>query len=102
MFKTGLICRKTSGKDNGKICIVLESEKDKSFVFVEGEVKRKKYNIAHLEPVGYAEIDKDAPHDEVLKVIEAAGFKIKKNKNNILRKKFIKKQKNEDGTRSRK
>ena len=75
MFKTGLICRKTAGEEKGRICIVLERQEN--IVLVDGDVKRKKCNILHLEPVAYTEIKKDAPHEEVLKVLEAAGFKVK-------------------------
>ncbi|OYT41535.1 50S ribosomal protein L14e [Candidatus Pacearchaeota archaeon ex4484_26] len=72
MFKTGLICKKTAGLDKGKFCIVLERKKN--FAIIDGEC-RGKCNIKHLEPVSFAEIKKNASHEEILKVLEVAGFK---------------------------
>ncbi|MBU2496441.1 MAG: 50S ribosomal protein L14e [Nanoarchaeota archaeon] len=76
MFKTGLICKKIAGKEKGKVCIVLKMEKD--YVIVDGDCRKRKCSIKHLEPLSFAEIKRDAPHDEVMKVLEAAGFKSKK------------------------
>lgn len=75
MFKTGLICRKISGTEKGGICVVLERQKD--FVIIDGDVKKRRCNISHLEPIAFTDIEKDASHEEVLKVLEASGFKIK-------------------------
>ncbi len=88
MFKTGLICRKISDK---KIGIVLE--KKKNTVLLDGELKKKYYNINHLEPAGFADIKKDASHEEVLKVLEAVGFKVKWQKKSKRKNKNKEKQK---------
>ena len=69
MFKQGIICRKIGGNEIG---IVLE--KKKNTVLVDGTMKKKYYNVNHLEPVSYVEIKKDVSHEEVLRILQAAGF----------------------------
>ena len=91
MFKTGLICKKNSGKEKEKICIVLDKQKD--YVVIDGECRKRKCNIKHLEPLAFAEISKDASHEEVMEILEAAGFKNKSGKKEKLRKKWNKKHK---------
>lgn len=76
MFKRGVICKKVVGSKKG-IGIVLKV--GKNYVLLDGEIKKKKYNINHLEPIGYAEI-KDESKEELLKLIEASGFKISSKK----------------------
>ena len=49
MIDIGRICVKTAGKDAGKPVVVVE-QVDNSFVIIDGQVKRKRCNIKHLEP----------------------------------------------------
>ena len=80
MFKPGLICRKTAGQEKGRACIVIDV-KD-SLATIDGYVKKRKCNIQHLEPIGSTELPKGAEHDDIIKLLEASGFK-----NNEIKKK---------------
>lgn len=48
IFTKGRVCMKLAGRDAGKACVVVESVDDK-FVVVDGETRRRKVNVAHLE-----------------------------------------------------
>ena len=50
MFETGRICIKIAGRDAGNICIVIDKI-DENYVLIDGNVRRRKCNIAHLEPL---------------------------------------------------
>ena len=49
VFDVGRVCTKTTGKDAGKKCAVVEVI-DQNYVLVDGDVKRKRCNIKHLKP----------------------------------------------------
>lgn len=51
IFEPGRVCVKIAGREAGKYCAVLEVV-DEKYVVVEGpEVRRRKTNIVHLEPL---------------------------------------------------
>lgn len=51
IFEPGRVCVKIAGREAGKHCAVLEV-KDANYVVVEGpEVRKRKTNVAHLEPL---------------------------------------------------
>ncbi len=51
LIEPGRVCIKTAGREAGKYCIVLEVV-DKNFVIVQGpKVRKRKCNVAHLEPL---------------------------------------------------
>lgn len=49
IFEVGRICVKLAGRDAGRKCVIVE-ELDNLYVLVDGDVRRKKVNINHLEP----------------------------------------------------
>ncbi len=61
MIDTGRVCMKIAGKDAGKIVVVVDKINEK-FVIIDGNVKRKRCNITHLEPL-----------QEVLKIRKGAS-----------------------------
>jgi large subunit ribosomal protein L14e len=77
MLEIGQVCLKTAGREAGKYCVVIDII-DKDFVMITGpksitKVKRRKCNIAHLEPVPIKiEIAKNATDEEVIKAYEKA------------------------------
>ena len=79
MFDIGRLCIKTAGREAGKYCVVL-SKIDDNFVLVTGprsltQVKRRKCNILHLEPLKETlNIKADASDDEVMKAYEEASL----------------------------
>ena len=50
IFEVGRICVKLAGRDAGRKCVIVE-ELDNHYVLVDGDVRRKKVNICHLEPL---------------------------------------------------
>ena len=77
MLEIGRVCVKLAGRDAGKTAVIVDILKE-PFVLIDGEVRRRKCNIKHLEPLEKTiEIKKNASHTEVLK---ALGLKEAKKK----------------------
>lgn len=67
MFEIGRVCIKTAGRDAKKYCLVIDTIDDK-FVMIDGLTRRRKCNIAHLEPLEkVVKIKKNAPHNDIIK-----------------------------------
>jgi large subunit ribosomal protein L14e len=49
IFEKGRVCVKIAGRDAGRKCVVVENHGN--FVTVDGDVRRKKVNVKHLEPL---------------------------------------------------
>ena len=80
MVEVGKLCVKLAGRDAGKKCVVVEVL-DKNFVMVDGETRRRKCNIIHLEPLGEKlKIKSKASHDSVVKAFKEIGIEIKESK----------------------
>ena len=80
MFEIGTVCVKLAGREAGKICAVVDVV-DEHFVLVDGEVRRKKCNLKHLEPLGKKiDLSKEMSHEEVIAAIKAAGIMLKEQK----------------------
>lgn len=80
MFELGRLCIKTAGRDAGKKAIIINII-DKKYVMIDGETRRRKCNIAHLEPLDKViKINKDAPHEDVKKEFSKLGLKVKDTK----------------------
>ncbi|MBL7051642.1 MAG: 50S ribosomal protein L14e [Nanoarchaeota archaeon] len=70
MIEVGRVCIKIAGRDAGKLGVVVEVLDDK-FVMIDGEVRRRKISIKHIEPVNRkVEIKNKASHEEVLKALD--------------------------------
>ena len=75
----GRMCVKVAGREAGKICCIVK-KLDQNFVLVTGPrdvtaVKRRKCNIAHLEPLlETVKIPPEASDAEVLKAYQEAGL----------------------------
>ena len=50
IFNKGRMCVKLAGRDAGLKCVIVE-EVDKAFVVVDGQTRRRKVNVYHLEPL---------------------------------------------------
>jgi large subunit ribosomal protein L14e len=69
MYKVGTVCLKIAGRDAGKQCVVVEPMKD-GMVVVEGETRRRKCNVRHLEPMGKdVSVKEGASHADVMKAL---------------------------------
>jgi large subunit ribosomal protein L14e len=79
MIEIGRVCMKTRGREAGKKCVVVDLI-EKNFVLVTGPekisgVKRRRCNIAHLEPLSdRIDIDRRADDEEVIKGLEESGL----------------------------
>jgi len=71
----GRVCRKVKGKEAGKYCVIVEKP-EKNFVLIDGkDVKRKKTNIKHLEPLPVVlKIKKNASTKTIENALEKEGF----------------------------
>ncbi|MBS3098196.1 50S ribosomal protein L14e [Candidatus Woesearchaeota archaeon] len=80
MIEIGRLCLKIAGKESGKKCVIVDVIDD-SYVMVDGDVKRKRCNIKHLEPLeGTIKIEKNASHDMVVKEFKKLAIEIKESK----------------------
>ena len=78
MVEIGRLCIKTAGRDSGQFCAVI-SIIDKNNVIVDGNVRRKKCNLNHLEFLDkILKIKEKATSDEVGKALEKEGINILK------------------------
>jgi large subunit ribosomal protein L14e len=69
-MEIGQLCVKLAGRDAGRVCVVVD-QVDKNLVLVDGNVRRRKCNVVHLEPLADTiKIKKGASHSDV-----AAEFK---------------------------
>jgi large subunit ribosomal protein L14e len=79
MIEVGRVCTKVQGRESGKKCIVVD-QIEKNFVLVTGPekisgVKRRRCNVAHLEPhPSKLKIRKRAEDEEVIKALEESGL----------------------------
>lgn len=77
MFTVGRVCLKKAGRDAGKFCIVIE-ELENGYVIIDGQTRRKKCNVQHLEPTKKtAKISEKAESEEVKKALEKQGITVK-------------------------
>ncbi len=78
MFEIGRLCIKNSGRDAGEYCVVVNIIDD-NFVLIDGNTRRKKCNIKHIEPLNKViKIKKNAPREEIHKMFVSLKLNIKK------------------------
>ena len=76
----GRICVKLNGREAGRTCAIV-NQLDNNFVLIDGNVKRRKCNIDHLEFTDKViSLKKDASTSEVLEAMKKAGVKTLKDK----------------------
>ena len=76
MIEVGRICMKIAGRDAGKKAVVIESM-DSNFVMIDGETRRRKCNIMHLEPLdAKLDIKKGESHANVVKAFKKINIEI--------------------------
>lgn len=76
MIEVGRVCVKTLGREAGRRCVVVDII-DQNFVIIDGDVKRRRCNIKHLEPLPIKlNIKPGADTVEVVKAMVEAGIPI--------------------------
>lgn len=74
----GRICVKIAGRDAGKRCIIVDIL-DENYVLIDGNTRRKKCNISHLEPTEKVlDVKKGASHEDVVKLFETEKLDYRK------------------------
>ena len=80
MMNVGRICIKTAGRDAGKKCVIVE-EIDSTYVFIDGQTRRRKCNVNHLEPLSETiKIKAKATHNDVVSAFKKLEIEITETK----------------------
>jgi len=83
MMEIGRVCMKIAGRDAGKLCAIVEIV-DKNYVLIDGQTRRRKCNVDHLEPLmKVLDISKGASHEDVVSALtglEGVSVKAKSSK----------------------
>lgn len=94
-MEVGQLCVKIAGRDAGKKCVVVDIL-DNNFVLIDGETRRRKCNILHIEPLEQTvDVKKGASHELVAKALESLGITSRntKQKKAAKRRKHLRKKK---------
>ena len=76
IFEVGRLCVKIAGRDARRTCVVVEAMGN-GYVVVDGDVRRKKVNVRHLEPLDRTvELKAKADHAVVAKAFEKLGLSV--------------------------
>ena len=74
VMEMGRVCVKLAGHEAGKRCVIVEVLDDTNVVISGPGVKRRRCNIAHLEPTDKKlDTQKGASDEEIKRALEAAG-----------------------------
>lgn len=75
--EAGRLCIKTSGREAGRYCVIID-KKDSNFVVIDGQVKRRKCNISHLIVLEQKiDVKKDASTADIIKKLKAINIEVK-------------------------
>jgi large subunit ribosomal protein L14e len=76
LFEVGRLVVKIAGRDAGKTAAVVD-KLDEAFVLIDGQTRRRKCNIKHLEPLPQIiKIKKGASHAEVKSEFKKLGLEV--------------------------
>lgn len=76
MVKVGQVALKIAGRDAGELAVVV-SILDKNHVLVDGNVRRRKCNLSHLEFLGKeVKVKEGANTNDVRKSLKDTGFSV--------------------------
>ncbi len=66
MMEIGRLCTKVAGREAGRKCVIVYVI-DKNYVLIDGDVRRKRCNVMHLEPLkDVIKINKNESHDKIV------------------------------------
>ncbi len=76
MIEIGRLCVKIAGRDSRRKCVIVDVI-DNNFVLVDGDVRRRKCNIDHLELLDEViEIAKKASHEDIISAFKKLKFPV--------------------------
>ena len=80
MIEIGRLCLKIAGRDAGLKCIIVEVIDD-NFVTIDGQTRRRKCNIKHIEPLDQViKLKAKASHADVVSEFKKLKIDIKERK----------------------
>ncbi len=80
MYEIGRLCVKIAGRDSRLKCLIIDILEG-NFVMIDGQTRRKKCNIKHLEPLEKVlKIKKNASHSEVADALKKEGIEVTETK----------------------
>ena len=80
MIEVGRLCVKIAGRDAGLKCVIVEVL-DKNFVMIDGQTRRRKCNMLHLEPLDETiKIKAKASHADIVSEFKKLKIEIKEKK----------------------
>ncbi|MFH1072971.1 MAG: 50S ribosomal protein L14e [Nanoarchaeota archaeon] len=80
LHEIGRICIKIAGRDAGKRCAIVEVYEG-NIVLIDGETRRRKCNIKHLEPLAETiPVKKGASHADIIAEFKKIGIEIAERK----------------------
>jgi len=80
MIEIGRLVVKISGRDAGGKAVIIDVIDD-NYVLIDGQVRRRKCNIKHIEPLELVvKISKGAGHDSVVSELKKLGIEVKEKK----------------------
>ncbi|MBN1275221.1 50S ribosomal protein L14e [Candidatus Woesearchaeota archaeon] len=80
MFDIGRVCVKIAGRDAGKQCVIIQ-KLDGGMVVIDGQTRRRKCNVRHLEPTdATVELKENAPAAEVKKAFSKLNIEVRETK----------------------
>jgi large subunit ribosomal protein L14e len=80
MFDIGRVCMKIAGRDAGMKCVIVDII-DEHYVMIDGQTRRRKCNIKHLEPLAQTvQITKNAPVPEVVRALKELSIIVEEEK----------------------
>ena len=76
MYELGRLCVKLAGRDARKKCVIIDVL-DNNYVIIDGQTRRRKCNINHLEPLDKVlKVKKNATHSEVKAILKKEGIDV--------------------------
>ena len=99
MIEVGRLILKIAGRDGNKKGLIVDVIDD-NYVLIDGQVRRRKCNIKHIEPLDKVlKLSKNASHEEVKSVLKEISIEVvdtkpkeKKEKPKKIRKSVLKKE----------
>lgn len=80
LFEIGRLCLKIAGRDADKRCVIID-QLDANYVLVDGQTRRRKVNIKHLEALPkIIEIARNASPSEIKKAFDNLGLEVTESK----------------------
>ena len=93
MFEIGRLCVKIAGRDARLKCVIIDVL-DGKFVMIDGQTRRKRCNINHLDPTTKVlKIKKGASHEDVIDALKKEGIEVTERKTKSKEVKLVKKTK---------